>query len=128
MRPRPDCRPVMLSYQPNVAWRPGPEDVDGANATHFMNWLKDNRRINLTTWNDLWEWSVHDLNMFWAAVWDYYDVTADRRPDHIATSDAMPHTRWFGGAQLNYAKNVLARAPLTRPAPTEVREATSPRE
>jgi acetoacetyl-CoA synthetase len=118
----------MLSYQPNVVWRPGPEDVDGANATHFMNWLKDNRRINLTTWNDLWEWSVHDLNMFWAAVWDYYDVTADRRPDHIATSDAMPHTRWFGGAQLNYAKNVLARAPLTRPALIEVAEDTAPRE
>ena len=115
----------MLSYQPDVVWRPGPEDIDGANATHFMSWLNDSRGTSLTTWNDLWEWSVHDLNAFWAAVWDYYDVTAARQPDHVATSDAMPHTRWFGGAQLNYAQNVLARAPRTRPALIEIAEDTA---
>jgi acetoacetyl-CoA synthetase len=119
---------VTLSYQPDVVWRPGPDDIDGANATHFMSWLKDARGTSLTTWNDLWEWSVHDLDRFWAAVWDYYDVTAARRPDHIATSDAMPHTRWFGGAQLNYAQNVLTRAPRTRPALIEIAEDTAPRE
>src|SRR5258708_28039394 len=40
----------------------------------------------------------------------------------------MPHTRWFSGAQLNYAQNVLARAPRTRPSLIEVTEDEALRE
>ena len=119
---------MIFGHRSDVLWRPGPHDIDNANVTHFMSWLKDQRGISRATWNDLWEWSVHDLDEFWSAVWDYYGVTATRRPDHIISGDAMPHTRWFGGAQLNYAQNILARAPQTRPALIEIAENVGPRE
>jgi len=119
---------VTFCHRPDVLWRPGPRDIDNANVTHFMSWLKDQRGITRATWNDLWEWSVHDLDEFWSAVWDYYGVAATRRPDHIISGDAMPHTRWFVGAQLNYAQNILARAPQTRPALIEIAENVGPRE
>ena len=115
-------------HRPDVVWRPGPHDIANANGTHFMSWLKDQRGITHTTWNDLWEWSVHDLGEFWSAVWDYYGVAATRQPDHIISGDPMPHTRWFVGAQLNYAQNILARAPQTRPALIEIAENVEPRE
>jgi acetoacetyl-CoA synthetase len=119
---------VIISDHPGTVWRPSPNDIDNANVTHFMNWLKDQRGITHATWNDLWEWSVDDLDEFWSAVWDYYGVAATRRPDHIVNGDAMPHTRWFIGAQLNYAHNVLAAAPRTRPALIEITEDAAPRE
>src|ERR1700739_979812 len=61
-------------------------------------------------------------------MWDYYDVTATRRPDRIVSAAAMPHTRWFMGAQLNYAQNILTAAPRTRPALIETSEDEAPRE
>ena len=114
--------------RPDILWRPSAHDIEDANVTHFMSWLNNERDIAHTTWNDLWEWSVRDLDGFWSAVWDYYDVTAARRPDRIVSADAMPHTRWFSGAQLNYAQNVLAGAPRTRPALIEITEDEAPRE
>ena len=119
---------MIFCHRPDVLWRPGAHDIDNANVTHFMSWLKDQRGTTHATWNDLWEWSVHDLDEFWSAVWDYYGVAATRRPDHIISGDAMPHTRWFVGAQLNYAQNILARAPQTRPALIEIAENVGPRE
>jgi acetoacetyl-CoA synthetase len=119
---------MIVTDRPDILWRPSARDIEYANVTHFMRWLRHRRGVAHTTWNDLWEWSVHDLDGFWSAVWDYYDVTATRRPDQIVSGDAMPHTRWFSGAQLNYAQNVLARAPRTRPALIEVTEDEAPRE
>jgi acetoacetyl-CoA synthetase len=117
-----------MTDQPDILWRPSRHDVDDANVTHFMSWLDHRRGINLITWNELWEWSVHDLDAFWSAVWDYYDVNATRRPDQIVSDDAMPDTRWFTGARLNYAQNVLTGAPRTRPALIEIAEDEAPRE
>jgi acetoacetyl-CoA synthetase len=119
---------MTVTDRPDILWRPTAHDIEYANVTRFMRWLRDRRGVAHTTWNDLWEWSVHDLDEFWSAVWDYYAVTAARRPDHIVSGDAMPHTRWFSGAQLNYAENVLARAPRTRPALIEVTQDEAPRE
>jgi hypothetical protein len=107
---------------PEIVWRPGPHDISNANVTGFMSWLDRHRGIQIATWNDLWEWSVRELDAFWSAVWDYYDVSAARGPDEIVSNDAMPGTHWFRGAQLNYAQNVLARAPRQRPALVEVAE------
>jgi acetoacetyl-CoA synthetase len=119
---------VTVTDRPDILWRPRPHDIEGANVTHFMGWLDRRRGIAHKTWNDLWEWSVRDLDAFWSAVWEYYGVVATRRPDQIISDDAMPHTRWFVGAQLNYAQNVLASAPRTRPALIEITEDAAPRE
>jgi acetoacetyl-CoA synthetase len=114
--------------RPDIIWRPSPRDIETANVTHFTTWLEKQRGIAHAGWNELWEWSVHDLPGFWSALWDYYDVTATRRPDDFVSTDAMPATRWFSGARLNYAENVLARAPRTRPALIEITEDADPRE
>ncbi|CAN5703040.1 acetoacetate--CoA ligase [soil metagenome] len=118
----------MTQNSPQILWRPTSEDTSQANATQFLKFLDESRGIKLSTWNALWEWSVSDLGSFWAAVWDFYDVRAERRPDTIIANTAMPGARWFPGAMLNYAQNVLDRAPHDRPALIEVAEGTALRE
>src|ERR1700756_3398173 len=81
--PQPSRPPMTVTDRPDILWRPRPHDIEGANVTHFMSWLDRRRGIAHKTWNDLWEWSVHDLDAFWSAVWDYYGVVATRRPDQI---------------------------------------------
>jgi acetoacetyl-CoA synthetase len=57
----------------------------------------------------LWSWSVESPAEFWAAVWDFCAIRA-RRPYDTVLRDAaqMPGAKWFEGAQLNFAENLLA--------------------
>ncbi|MGH8541408.1 MAG: acetoacetate--CoA ligase, partial [Stenotrophobium sp.] len=64
----------------------------------------------------LWRWSVAQPAAFWESVWAYCDVCAQRDADHVlANGGAMPGARWFEGAQINFAENLL-RFHDSRPA------------
>lgn len=61
----------------------------------------------LRDYDELWSWSVDDLDGFWQAVWDHFDVHATTPPTRVLGSAAMPGAEWFPGAQLNYAEHAL---------------------
>jgi acetoacetyl-CoA synthetase len=58
----------------------------------------------------LWEWSVNELEEFWASIWEYFDVQASRPYERVLGSHEMPGTKWFEGAELNYAEHVFRNA------------------
>ena len=60
----------------------------------------------------LWRWSVENLEDFWAAVWDHFDVRPSAPYDRVLTSRAMPGASWFQGARLNYVDQVLRHRDL----------------
>ena len=58
----------------------------------------------------LWRWSIEHRAAFWREVWEDFGVRAGRAPDDILENGAaMPGARWFAGARLNYAENLLRR-------------------
>jgi acetoacetyl-CoA synthetase len=59
--------------------------------------------------DQLWRWSVDDLDQFWSAVWDFHDVRASVPYARVLSSREMPGTRWFEGARLSYAEHALRR-------------------
>jgi len=63
----------------------------------------------LGDYDELWRWSVEHLEDFWASIWEFCGVRASKPYERVLASHEMPGTRWFEGAQLNYAENVLAR-------------------
>jgi len=84
---------------PTQLWTPPPELVDRARMTRFM------RERGFDGYDELWRWSVDDLEGFWAAVWDHFDVGERRGP--VLASRAMPGARWFPDTELNYAEHAL---------------------
>jgi acetoacetyl-CoA synthetase len=58
---------------------------------------------------------LHDLSVrvpevFWPALWDYCGVVGDKgAPPYITGRNLMPGARFFPGARLNFAENLLAR-------------------
>jgi acetoacetyl-CoA synthetase len=58
-----------------------------------------------STYDDLWHWSVTDLDAFWAAVWDFCGV--DGTYERVLSSREMPGATWFDGAALSYAEHAL---------------------
>ena len=60
----------------NLLWEPSAAVKERANLTHYMDWLGDERGLTFGSYPELWQWSVTDLEAFWASIWDYFDVIA----------------------------------------------------
>jgi len=57
----------------------------------------------------LYDWSVSSPTEFWAAVWEFCGVRAESAyTDVLRDGHLMPGARWFEGAKLNFAANLLA--------------------
>jgi acetoacetyl-CoA synthetase len=90
-------------------WRPSPEQREQVEMARFMDWLREHRGRSFADYDELWRWSVGDLEQFWGSVWEFCGVRASRPYERVLGSHEMPGTRWFEGAELNYAENLLAR-------------------
>jgi len=90
-------------------WRPSEESIARANITRYEEWLARHRGLTFATYQDLWRWSVTDLDAFWSSIWQYFGVSASRAYEGVLARDVMPGASWFPGAELNYAEHALAR-------------------
>jgi acetoacetyl-CoA synthetase len=97
-------------------WEPSPDQEGQVEMATFMRWAGARRGAGLTDYDELWRWSVAELEDFWAAIWEYFGVRASRPYEQVLSSHAMPGAHWFAGAELNYAENML-----DGPAPGGVR-------
>ncbi len=75
-----------------------------------MQWLGRERGLGFNDYASLWRWSVQDLEGFWSALWDYFEIRASVPPERALGRRQMPGAEWFPGARLNYAENVLSHA------------------
>ena len=73
----------------------------------YQEWLRDTRGLSFDTYDALWRWSVQDLPAFWQSVWDYFRIESPTPHRSVLSEDRMPGARWFEGAQVNYARQVL---------------------
>ncbi len=73
----------------------------------YQNWLRDERGLSFATYNDLWRWSVTELDAFWQSIWDYFDFQSPTSHTAVLANNVMPGAKWFPGAQTNYAHQVL---------------------
>ncbi|TYK53444.1 acetoacetate--CoA ligase [Actinomadura decatromicini] len=95
----------------STLWEPSEEVVANARVTHFVHWLWD-RGVLTESYDDLWRWSVTEVDAFWDAIWSYFQVVGERGDGPVRTGGPMPvdGLKWFPGATLNYAANALRRA------------------
>ncbi|MFZ9407546.1 MAG: acetoacetate--CoA ligase [Burkholderiaceae bacterium] len=91
-------------------WTPSRERIAAAQLTQFMSWLREAKGLSFNDYEALWAWSTTDLEGFWSAIWAWCGMRAARQPDSVLTQRTMPGARWFEGAQVNYADQMLWRA------------------
>jgi acetoacetyl-CoA synthetase len=91
-----------------LLWEPSAELVERSRLTEFMRWLEDERGLSFAGYPELWQWSVDELDAFWGAIWDFFDVQADGERSAVLGGREMPGAEWFPGTQLNYAEHVFA--------------------
>jgi len=93
---------------PEKLWEPPAELVERSRLREYMRWLSAERGLDHEGYDELWRWSVDDLEGFWSSIWEFFEVRADGEIERALGSREMPGARWFAGTSLNYAEHVFA--------------------
>jgi acetoacetyl-CoA synthetase len=97
-----------------VMWSPPPDVRETTQMGRFLDFVRDKRGRDLDGYDELFAWSVADLEGFWGAVWDFFGVRAHTPYERVLGSREMPGAEWFSGARLNYAEHMLGTQGDTR--------------
>ncbi|MGH9001249.1 MAG: acetoacetate--CoA ligase, partial [Acidimicrobiia bacterium] len=94
----------------DVLWEPSAEIRENCRIGRYMAWLKEERGRAFEDYQSLWEWSVSDLDGFWASLWDYFGIMSSTPYEAVIDEPRMPGARWFAGATLNLGEHIMRGA------------------
>jgi acetoacetyl-CoA synthetase len=94
--------------EPQLLWEPSAERVERAGLSAFAGWLARTRQVQTSGYDELWRWSVENVEPFWEALAEYFEVRFHQPAEAVLKRREMPGARWFPGASLNYAEHVFA--------------------
>jgi acetoacetyl-CoA synthetase len=107
---------------PEPIWTPDPAVSAASEVERFRAFVNDRHHLALTDYAELHRWSVEQLDAFWSAVWDFFDLQSAQRPTVALAEERMPGAVWFPGTRLNYAGQVLRHPPSAAPAIIDIGE------
>ena len=97
-----------MSDERKKLWEPSEEWIKNAEATRFIEFVNKEYGQNLKGGKDLYKWSVEKIPDFWEAMWKFSGIIASKPYDKVVEDlNVFPGTKWFPGAELNFAENLL---------------------
>jgi acetoacetyl-CoA synthetase len=84
---------------PTQLWEPPAEMVERAVMTRYM------RAHGHGGYDELWRWSVDDLEGFWGSIWEFFGVEGGY--ERVLARAEMPGATWFPGAEVSYAEHLF---------------------
>jgi len=92
----------------DLLWAPSKERVSQANITRFIQLVNGKYGLKIDSYRALYDWSTQRTPDFWATMWEFADIKASHQYDEVVDDlDRFPGARWFPGARLNFAENLL---------------------
>jgi acetoacetyl-CoA synthetase len=89
-------------------WTPSLERIAATNMTAFMQAVRAAGHAEVVDYATLYRWSIEHPEQFWPAVWAFGGIVASRPWVTVVSDfDKMPGAKWFPGARLNFAENLL---------------------
>src|SRR3954452_4900638 len=85
----------------DLLWQPSAERIERATITRFAT-----DRGLPEDYGELWQWSVDNIDDFWAAIWDFFEVDGAGY-ERVLGEREMPGAEWFPGVRLSYAKHIF---------------------
>jgi acetoacetyl-CoA synthetase len=91
-----------------LLWQPAAEKIARTNMFRFLSLVNEKYGQAISNYPELYEWSVTHIHDFWATFWNFAEIKAST-PYHEVVDDPqkMPGAKWFSGARLNFAENLL---------------------
>jgi acetoacetyl-CoA synthetase len=91
-------------------WTPEKARVSQSTLCVFTQWMASATGRSFADFDDLHRYSVDQAAEFWSRLWDFTHVIGEKgEPPYLVEAERMPDARFFPGAQLNFAENLLAK-------------------
>ncbi|KAH7381944.1 acetoacetyl-CoA synthase-like protein [Cadophora sp. MPI-SDFR-AT-0126] len=103
---------ISKSSKPKLWTHPDP---DSTRMFEFMRGVNLKYQLSLKTYEDLYRWSVGNIDHFWGEVWDFTGITAEEPYSEVISKGArmFPRPDFFAGSRLNFAENLLYPTNIT---------------
>ncbi|MEE9448843.1 MAG: acetoacetate--CoA ligase [Ignavibacteriaceae bacterium] len=88
-------------------WIPSQERIENSNIHSYMKYIQEEYDLSFDNYQKLYNWSVKEIEKFWESLWRYSGLIHSKSYDAILDERKMPGAKWFGGAKLNFAENLL---------------------
>ena len=102
-----------MSIEREVLWSPSENRSTNTMLAKYKSWLSSEHSLCFDNYQELWEWSVDDIEFFWETIWDFFDVKASKLYSKVLAKKEMPGTVWFPGSELNYVDQLLRQKEIT---------------
>lgn len=88
-------------------WSPSPSRIEQSNMKALMNFISEDGH-KVQDYQALHDFSVRLPQLFWKYVWEFGSfIQYTPHTSVLENGDMMPGARWFTGATLNFAQNLL---------------------
>src|SRR2546423_2317856 len=84
-----------------LLWEPSAQRRERAVMHRYMR----ERGFDGDDYARLWQWSVDDVEGFWASIWEFFGIDAEY--ERVLADRSMPGAVWFPGARVNYAEHIF---------------------
>jgi acetoacetyl-CoA synthetase len=91
-----------------LLWKPSEQRIKDSNMYRFMQEVNHTYGTHFADYTALYQWSVENLEAFWAQVWRFAGIRASTGYERVIDDPTrMPGATWFPGSRLNFAENLL---------------------
>ena len=98
-------------------WTPSSEQIKKTLLTKFMENVGEQQHRTFVDYDDLWHWSVDELEVFWQSLWDFCGVEGDPGKEVLRNKNDLFNCQFFPNGTLNYAENLLYGVQKHQPNP-----------
>ncbi len=89
-------------------WTPSAQTKEQANMTRFIASVNQKHGLSIQSYPELYRWSINHIPDFWADVWEFTGIKYSQPYTEVIDSlTHFPGAKWFEGARLNFAENLL---------------------
>lgn len=88
-------------------WAPSNNRVKNSNLNKYLTFLKYHFKKDFNDYAELYKWSVKEIEEFWKSIWEYSNLIHSKSYNFILSERKQPGAKWFEGAELNFAENLL---------------------
>jgi acetoacetyl-CoA synthetase len=88
-------------------WIPSEDRIKNSNLTQYYEFLRKNYKLSFSSYSELHKWSVTEIENFWESIWKFSGIKHSQSFVEVLDKRIMPSAKWFEGAKLNFAENLL---------------------
>ena len=91
-----------------LLWQPSKEQIQSSNIYRFMTRINERYGTSFDSYEGLYQWSIDHIVEFWTEMWAVAGIEVSAPYTQVVDDAAkMPGAKWFEGARLNFAENLL---------------------